>query len=200
MWDQRYGRPGYLFGTAPAQFLTRHEQLVPRQGECLCVADGEGRNSVWLAKRGLTVTAMDSSTVGLEKARALAAREGARVAYRLADLQDWEWEADRWDVLAAIFIQFAAPDFRDRLFAGFRRTIRPGGTLLLHGYRPEQVTLGTGGPPCAENMYTEEMLRDAFGDWQMDVLASHDTVIEEGAGHSGPSALIDLIARKPSRE
>jgi hypothetical protein len=97
----------------------------------------------------------------------------------------------------AIFIQFADPEFRARIFAGMQQATKPGGLILLQGYRPEQIAYGTGGPPIPENLYTETLLREAFAGWTIEHLASHDSVIEEGAGHSGLSALIDLVARKP---
>lgn len=198
MWDKRYAQPGFLFGTEPAAFLTKHKAVLPDGGTCLCVADGEGRNSVWLARQGLDVSAMDSSEVGVTKANGLARDAGVDVDFQVADLRTWDWAPDRWDVVAAIFIQFADPAFRDQIFAGMKRTLKPGGLLLLHGYRPEQIGYGTGGPPCAENMYTQEMLRSAFGDFDVQVLDAYDAEVDEGAGHSGMSALIDLVAVKPA--
>jgi len=99
--------------------------------------------------------------------------------------------------VAGIYIQFAEPDFRDEIFAGMKRALKPGGILLLHGYRPEQLEYGTGGPPCAENMYTVDLLRAAFSDMEILRLAAYDREVDEGRGHSGMSALIDLVARKP---
>lgn len=198
MWDKRYAQPGFLFGTEPAAFLTKHKAALPDGGTCLCVADGEGRNSVWLARQGLDVSAMDSSDVGVTKANGLARDAGVDVDFQVADLRTWDWAPDRWDVVAAIFIQFADPAFREQIFAGMKRTLKPGGLLLLHGYRPEQIGYGTGGPPCAENMYTEPMLAEAFGDFDVQVLDAYDAEVDEGAGHSGMSALIDLVAVKPA--
>jgi hypothetical protein len=96
----------------------------------------------------------------------------------------------------AIFIQFLTPHQRGQVFDGMQRTLRPGGRLLLHGYRPEQVALGTGGPSNPDHMYTEALLLDAFGGMDIERLESYDAVIEEGKGHLGESALIDLIATK----
>lgn len=197
MWDERFDRPDYLFGTEPAAFLCTQAHLLEPGARALAVADGEGRNSVFLAERGLAVTAMDASPVGVEKARRLAAARGVEVDFRVADIANWDWSAESYDIVAAIFIQFAGPDLRTRIFAGLRKAVRPGGLLMLHGYRPEQLAYGTGGPPHAENMYTETMLREAFGDWQILRLAAHDTEIVEGEGHAGMSALIDLVARRP---
>ncbi len=197
MWDERYSGEAFLFGTAPAAFLKAQAHLLMPGQNALSVADGEGRNSVFLAEQGLAVTAMDASPVGVDKARRLAAERGVSVDFHVADILSWDWTPDSYDVVVAVFIQFLAPDARSAVFEGMKRTLRSGGRLLLHGYRPEQVDYGTGGPPYRENMYTIDLLRQAFGDMSIERLAAYDAVIEEGAGHSGLSALIDLVAKKP---
>lgn len=198
MWDERYGNEDYLFGTEPSRFLKHNSDLLQVGGMALAVADGEGRNSVFMAERGLRVTAMDSSAVGMEKARRLAAERGVEVDFMLADLQDWDWEATRYDVIAAIFIQFADPAFRAEIFDGMERALMPGGLLMLHGYTPKQIEHGTGGPPVPEQLYTRDMLTDRFGDWDIVRLEEYEAELDEGTGHSGMSALIDLIARRPT--
>jgi cyclopropane fatty-acyl-phospholipid synthase-like methyltransferase len=196
MWDERYSIDGYLFGTEPAAYVSAHADLLEPGQTALAVADGEGRNSVYLAQRGVHVVAMDASPVGVAKARRLAAERGVTVDFRVADILTWTWTPDVHDAVVAIFIQFLTPDQRAVVFEGMQRTLRPGGRLLLHGYRPEQVALGTGGPSDPAHMYTEELLLDAFGGMQIDRLESYDAAIEEGTGHLGQSALIDLIATK----
>lgn len=196
MWDQRYSTSDYVFGTEPAAFLTEHVGRIDPGSDVLVVADGEGRNSVYLAAHGLGVTAMDVSEVGVEKARHLAADRGVTVDFRVADLLAWEWEPEAYDAVVAVFIQFLDPAPRAVVFDGMRRTLRPGGRLLLHGYRPEQIGYGTGGPPNPAHLYDEALLADAFASMDIELLRSHDTEIDEGAGHSGMSALIDLVATK----
>lgn len=197
-WNTRYAGDGYLFGTSPNTFLaSQRHRLTPGQ-RALAVADGEGRNGVWLAEQGLRVTAVDFSPVALAKARRLAESRGVEVSFVQADLAVWEWKESSFDAVAAIFIQFADPTLREAIFRGIRCTLAPGGLLLLQGYRPEQVQYGTGGPPHAENMYTAAMLREAFPDFEIVSLMEHDSAIQEGAGHHGVSALVDLVARKPS--
>lgn len=198
MWNDRYDRPDYLFGTAPAVFLTEQAEWLRPGLRALAVADGEGRNSVYMAGQGLDVVAFDAAEVGLDKARRLAAARGVTVDFRLSDIESWDWDAAPYDLVVAIFIQFADPALRARIFEGMTRALAPGGVLLLHGYRPEQVDYGTGGPPLRENMYTEEMLRAAFADLEILRLESYDREVQEGEGHSGMSALIDLVARKPA--
>ncbi|WP_244483452.1 class I SAM-dependent methyltransferase [Mesorhizobium sp. 1M-11] len=162
----------------------------------LAVADGEGRNGVWLAERGLDVVSVDGSGVGLAKARALAHRRGVSLQTVLADLALWEWESEAYDVVVAIFVQFAPPDLRKTMFEGFHTCLKPGGILVMQGYRVEQLRYGTGGPPHADHLYTRDLLIRSFGHWEIRHLQEHDSVIEEGAGHSGMSALIDLVAEK----
>ncbi|MBM1172134.1 class I SAM-dependent methyltransferase [Microvirga arabica] len=197
-WNTRYSGEDYLFGTSPNAFLASQRHLLAPGQRALAVADGEGRNGVWLAEQGLRVTATDFSPVAIAKARQLAESRGVEVSFVQADLAGWEWQESSFDVVAAIFIQFADPTLREAIFRGIRRTLAPGGLLLLQGYRPEQVGYGTGGPPHAENMYTVSMLREAFHDFEIVSLVEHDSVIQEGTGHHGVSALVDLVARKPS--
>jgi len=196
-WNERFAGDDYLFGTAPNAFLVSQQSLLKPGQRALAVADGEGRNGTWLAAQGLQVLAIDASPVGLTKARRLAAERGVELETRVVDIETFDWTADSWDVIAAIFIQFAGPPLRARIFAGMRQALAPGGHLILQGYRPEQLDYGTGGPPYAENMYTEEMLREAFADLEIAHLEAHDSEIHEGRGHDGMSALIDLVARKP---
>lgn len=196
-WDARYATDTYLFGKDPAMFLTREAARIADGARVLCVADGEGRNSVYLASLGHNVTAFDPSPNAVAKARALAAATGATVNFNIASLDDWDWTTPA-DVIAAIFIQFLNPDARAAVFATFREALPSGGLLLLHGYAPRQVEYGTGGPPFVDHMYTLPMLEQAFAGWDILHSADYDAVIEEGPGHSGKSGLIDFVARKPA--
>lgn len=196
MWDERYAQDGYLFGTEPNAFLVSQRHLLKPGMSCLAVADGEGRNGVWLAQQGLQVLSVEASPVALEKAKKLASQRGAKVEFEQADLAQWQWGENRFDAVAAIFIQFAPPALREQMFAGIKRCLKPGGLLLLQGYTPRQLEYKTGGPPVAENMYTEMLLRNAFGGMEILHLREHDDHIGEGTAHSGMSALIDLVARK----
>ncbi|NBB99174.1 MAG: methyltransferase domain-containing protein [Alphaproteobacteria bacterium] len=199
MWEDRFNTPDYVFGIDPAAALRDHAAwLVPGQ-RALAVADGEGRNSVFMAERGLHVTAADYAPSALAKARALADARGVTVDFQQVDLlADWP---DTWrgafDLVVGIFIQFTGPTDRSAMFARMAKCLRPGGVLVLHGYRPEQLAYGTGGPRAVENLYTGDMLRAAFPGWQIAECRTYDRDIREGTGHAGMSALIDFIARKP---
>ena len=197
MWNERYARPDYLFGREPAAFLLAQAHRLPPASRVLCVADGEGRNSTWLAAQGHRVTAFDPAPNALDKARRLAAERGVAVTFHEAGVEDWAWEPGAFDAVVAVFVQFAPPPMRAALFEGMARTLRPGGLLLLHGYAPRQVGYGTGGPPHRENMYTLEMLHAAFPGWAVLHEADYDAEVQEGEGHSGRSALIDFVAARP---
>ena len=195
-WNERYATETYIFGTAPNVFLASQADLIRPGLRALAIADGEGRNGVWLAEQGAQVHAIDVSPAALEKARKLAAERGVALDIEQADVLNWNWPEAAYDLVAAIFIQFAPPPGRDRIIKGIRRTLKPGGVLILQGYTPKQIEFGTGGPPSAANMYTSELLRDWFGDWEILHLAEHESFISEGTHHHGMSALIDLVARK----
>lgn len=196
-WNERYDTDHYVFGETPNAFLASQIDIVRKHQSALAIADGEGRNGVWLAEQGLDVLALDSSSVGLEKSQRLAAKRGVRIETRLADIAAYDWPQNQFDLVAAIFIQFADPALRSAIFEGIRTTLRPGGTVILEGYRPGQIAYGTGGPRQVENLYTRRILEDAFSGFEILYLAERDAEIREGTGHAGMSALIDLVARKP---
>ena len=195
-WNARFAGDEFRFGTAPNGWLERHAGLFTPGQKVLCVADGEGRNSVWLAECGLVVDAFDIADVGVAKARRLAASRGVQVSYAVSDSDSFAWQSGHYDAVVAIFIQFANPAERERIFSGMIRALAPGGLLILQGYTPRQLEYRTGGPPFAEHLYTEALLREHFAALDIVHLREHDEVVREGKGHSGMSALIDLVAQK----
>jgi len=197
-WNERFAAPGYLFGEAPNAFVRHRAMGVLRPGHsALCVADGEGRNSVWLAEQGLVVTAFDFAENAVRKARALAATRGVRVDHHLSSFEAWPFEPDSVDAVVAIFIQFLDPVPREAAFAAMKSAVKPGGHFLLEGYAPRQLEYGTGGPGAVENLYTREWIERTFAGWTIRELREYDAVLEEGTRHVGMSALIDLVAQRP---
>ncbi len=195
-WNKRFEAGEFIFGQEPNEYLRSHAALLRPGGRALCVADGEGRNSVWLAAQGLEVDAFDIAEVGVAKARKLAAQAGVSVNYSVADCDQWRWPVGAYDLVAAIFIQFADPAMRERLFAHMVDALAPGGLLVLQGYTPEQLVHKTGGPPLVEHLYTEALLRDAFAALEILELKSYEADLSEGTQHKGRSALVGLVARK----
>ncbi len=196
-WNTRFSDASYIFGTEPNAFLSsQHIRLRPGM-RALAVADGEGRNGVWLAKQRLDVLSVDFSPVALKKADELAKANRVTLKTECVDLATWDWGGPRFDLVAAIFIQFAAPDLRDHIFQKMKDVLVPGGLLLLEGYRPEQLAYGTGGPQDIEKLYTPCLLKQAFSDMEILLLEEYDAELNEGERHKGMSAVIDLVAQKP---
>jgi SAM-dependent methyltransferase len=197
-WSDKYRAAGddYLFGTGPNRFLAAQASWMDGGGRALSIADGEGRNAVWLAERGFDVTATELSPVALDKAARLAAQRGVSVDFAHADALCWTYPEESFDLVVGVFIQFAAPDERRVLFDNMKRTLKPGGRIVLQGYTPKQLDYRTGGPSAVENLYTAALLREAFGDLELECLQEYEDVLSEGLAHRGQSALIGMVARK----
>ncbi len=197
-WNARYGTDDYLFGTAPNAFLREQAHHLPAAGKVLCVADGEGRNSVWLAGQGHQVDAFDVASAGVAKAQRLAQRSGVSVSFEVADCEAWPWPQARYDGVAAIFIQFVEPALRKRLFARMVAALKPGGILVLQGYTPRQLELKTGGPGLASHLYTTEQLREDFAGLTILEMRDYEAELNEGERHRGLSALVGMVAQRPA--
>lgn len=195
-WNRRFTGDEFLFGTEPNAWLREHASVWPAGARLLAVADGEGRNSVWLAQQGFEVDAFDIAAVGVAKARRLAERAGVQVNFSVTDCDGFDWRPGRYAGIAAIFIQFADPPLRERLFRHIIDSLAPGGVLVLQGYTPKQLEYRTGGPPFVSHLYTPELLRTAFAPLEIVELREYEDDVREGTGHSGRSALIGMVARK----
>ena len=196
-WDQNFSAPGYKYGTAPNAFLAEQAQRIKPGGEVLVPGDGEGRNSVWLAQQGFTVTAMDASAVGLEKARALAAERRVALQTVQGDLVEWAPEAGRFDAVVLTYVHLPEAIRRAahrRLAAG----LRPGGWLILECFHPGQLPRSSGGPKDPGMLYTPDMLgKDFEGLLTTDMAWDGETVLSEGPGHQGLAHVIRWIGRMP---
>lgn len=197
MWDQRYGEPGFAYGTEPNDFLAANaERYLPAGGEILSLAEGEGRNAVFLARLGFRVTGVDGSAVGLEKARKLAAQRGVEIRTVVADLAHFDLGVERWDGVVSIW--FHTPSVtRARIHRSVVAALRPGGALLLEAYTPKQLELGTGGPPTADWLMTAAALRDELAGLELLLIEEKIREVNEGRFHGGPSAVLQVVARKP---
>ena len=196
-WESRFAVPDYAFGKEPNYFLASCKPLLPRSGRVLTVADGEGRNGVWLAEQGLEVLSIDFSPSAQRKARALAAERGVNVAFRQVDVHSFAYPEAAFDVVVEIFTQFSTPAERAVKWAGMRRALKSGGLLILQGYTPKQLDYGTGGPKQVENLYTRPMIEAAWGDFRDVQIVEEEREMHEGAAHAGMSAMIGFTGRKP---
>jgi SAM-dependent methyltransferase len=195
-WEARFSEPGYLFGTEPNAFLKSKAGLLKPGQKVLSIADGEGRNGVFLAGLGLDVLAIDISPTALAKSQALAKERGVTLRTELADLETWPWPVEAFDVVVGIFFQFLPPGLRQRVFESIKRALKPGGLLLIEGYGLGQLKYNTGGPSEPERLYTRPMLQDAFAGLASLEIEEYDSALSEGDRHVGMSALIDLVGRK----
>jgi len=196
-WERRYDAPRYIFGEEPNAFLASCESMLPDHGTALAVADGEGRNGVWLSRKGLTVTSVDFSPTGQQKARALARNHGVNVTLIQADLHNWTASPETFDVAVDIFTQFSDPDQRQARWDNLKHALKHGGLLILAGYTPKQLDYGTGGPKVFERFYTRGLLTDVFGDFHQLVITESEVEMSEGSDHTGMSAIITLTGFKP---
>jgi SAM-dependent methyltransferase len=195
-WDARYDTPDYRFGTEPNGFLVSVADRLP-SGDALCLAEGEGRNAVYLAGLGYDVTAVDASKVGLAKAERLAAERGVSIRTIVADLEDHRIEPDAWDVIVLTFAHLE-PGLRKRVHRASVRALRPGGALVLEAYTPAQVELGTGGPPTPERLMTLNDLRAELSELRFEIGREVHRELSEGSAHNGVGAVVQVLAFKPS--
>jgi SAM-dependent methyltransferase len=195
MWDQRYNTSDYVYGTEPNDFLASAIEELPK-GQALCIAEGEGRNAVFLAEHGHQVLAVDSSAIGLEKAARLAAERGVRIATEVTDLAHFDVEADSWDTVISIFAH-VPPAIRKPLHKKIVGGLRSGGVLVLEAYTPAQVGLGTGGPPVPELTMTLAELRQELHGLHFIHAVEQEREVIEGSLHTGRGAVVQVLAVKP---
>jgi len=195
-WESRYSVPEFIFGKEPNYFLQSSRGLLPVSGKALAIADGEGRNGVWLAEQGLDVVCLDFAESAQLKATSLAKERGVKIDLVRADIHSWNYPPDTFDVVIDIFTQFSSPAERIKKWRGIHNTLKPGGLFILQGYTPRQLQYNTGGPKKIENLYTRQLLEEAFGDFHDVRIVEEDRDMREGPAHSGMSAVIGLTARK----
>lgn len=195
-WDSRYSEPGYAYGTRPNDFLAERIDLLPESGKVLCLAEGEGRNAVFLASHGYDVVAVDSSPVGLQKALELARIRSVHIRTIVADLAGFSIEPESYDAVISIYCHLP-PDVRKQVHKRIRSGLKPGGILLLEGYTPDQLQHATGGPPSSELMMNLQMLTTEFSGLEILHATELERDIHEGRLHTGLGSVVQFIARKP---
>jgi len=195
MWNARYSAPAYAYGTEPNDFLAAVAARIP-PGRVLSIADGEGRNGVYLATLGYDVTSVDSSSVGLAKAQRLAAERGVHITTIVADLADYEIALHSWEGIVSIFCHLPPP-LRRRVHEQVVRGLTPGGLYVLEAYSVQQLRHGTGGPTSVELLLTLDALRTELDGLDLLHAVEIERDIHEGELHHGRSAVVQVIAKKP---
>ncbi len=194
-WDTRYGSDEFYYGTEANDFLRESAKRISPGGAVLCLAEGEGRNAVFLAENGFKVTAVDGSSVGLAKMEKLAVSKKLSVASIVSDLSDYQIEPGKWDGIVSIWCHIPK-DLRKIVHRKIVEGLRPGGILILESYHPRQLEFKTGGPPDASLMMTLNDLRGELFGLNFIVAREIEREIHEGKGHSGKSAVVQVICRK----
>ncbi len=196
-WNERFDKEEFIFGKEPNEYLVEKTQEYLKSGKkVLCIADGEGRNGVWLAKQGMQVVGFDASDIALAKANRFAKDHQVQVEYFFSDSDGFVWQENAYDAVIGIFIQFADAKMRERIFKNVYATLKPGGVFILQGYTPKQLDYKTGGPSLIEHLYTEELMQDLASNFEILELVSYEKELSEGPRHTGMSALLGLVARK----
>ena len=198
-WDARYREPELAYGDAPNDFLVSVAEQLPERGRVLCLAEGQGRNAVWLAACGHRVFAVDQSVVGLARAQSLASARGVTIDTEVADLADIDPGAAEWDAVVSVFAHTPA-DVRRALHARVVRALRPGGAFVLEAYTPEQTARDTGGPSgdaARDITMTADGLRAELDGLRFEILRETERAVHEGPYHTGAAAVVQVLAWKP---
>lgn len=196
MWNERYAEPGFAYGTEPNDFLRAQASRLPTSGLALELCAGEGRNGVWLAQRGLAVTSVDGSSVGLAKAARLAAERGVPLETVVSDMANYEVGQRTWNVIVSVFAHLP-PELRRRVHSSCVRALAPGGLFVLEAYTPAQVPRGTGGPRDPSMCMSLALLREELAGLTFEHAEELEREIHEGAHHRGVSSVVQVVARKP---
>lgn len=193
-WDERYSESEFAYGTEPNEFLVEAIQHIPK-GRVLCLCEGEGRNAVYLAEQGYTVTAVDASAVGMAKAQKLAAERGVVIETIVSDLGDYSIEADSFNAVVSIFCH-VPKDLREKVHQQVIHGLKQNGVLVLEAYFPKQLEFGTGGPPTAELMMDLQSLKIELAGLELVHAEEKVRDVIEGKYHTGQGAVVQVIARK----
>jgi tellurite methyltransferase len=184
-WDQRFGKKEFALGKEPNPFLKKHIHLLSR-GKALDLATGEGRNAVFLGENGFEVEAVDISEKGLKKTRELAREKGVKVNAHLVDLDHYQIQKERYDLIASFYF------LKRRLIPKIRKGVRKGGKIIFETYLLEHRTLAAGGPRQAKYFLKPNELLRFFKDFR--ILFYREGIFREGGKRK---AVASLIAEKP---
>ena len=194
MWDERYDEPEYAYGVKPNDFLLANHKVLP-QGKVLSLAEGEGRNAVFLAKQGFQVTAIDSSIVGINKAKKLAEENDVKVDFLHIDICDFNFEENYWDAIVSIFCPLPSMLRRD-VYLRLQRSLKKGGVFLLEAYTPKQVQFDTGGGKDRDLMQSSQTLNQELTALKFSHLSELQRSVVEGKYHTGLASVVQAVGSR----
>jgi len=197
MWDERYSGREYFYGKEPNDFLKDNIDLVKAGDSVLCLAEGEGRNAAFIARSQSSahVTAVDASKVGLEKTKALAREQNVQIETVHADLAQYDLGIEQWDVIVSIWCHLPA-DLRRKVHAAVVRALKPNGRFILDAYTPDQLKHGTGGSKALDMLMQLSELKNELSGLDFKIGRECERDVQEGQGHFGLSAVVQVIAQK----
>ncbi|MHA6259249.1 class I SAM-dependent methyltransferase [Sporosarcina sp. CAU 1771] len=193
-WDQKFSREEYIFGKEPNEFIVQATEHLPK-GKILCIAEGEGRNAVYLASLGHDVTTWDYSKIGLEKTKRLADEKGVTLKIELRDLEHVVWDEEEWDAIVHVFGHFPT-EILGRTLAGVNKALKPGGYYISELYTKEQLKYGTGGPGKLELLIDPKQMLSAFSDSFVKHFHIGEVNREEGLNHTGTAHVVQCQFQK----
>jgi len=193
MWNQRYAGDDYIYGTEPNSFLAERVDLL--MGPVLSLAEGEGRNAVFLAARGLKVHGVDGSDVALTKARALAFSRGVEIQTEVSDLGMFKPTANYYGSVVSIFAHLPGT-VRNRLYPLVEQCLKPDGIIILEAYTHDQLARETGGPKDADMLMTRAKIEREFPNLEPILLRELERIVQEGKYHTGMASVVQFIGRK----
>ena len=194
MWDERFDTPEYIYGTQPNDFLVSVANEIP-PSKVLCLADGEGRNGVYLASLGYEVLAVDQSAVGLAKAQKLAIAKQVSITTIQANLADFVIEPEAWDGIVSIYCHLPS-SLRNKVYQQIIRGLKPNGVFMLEGFAPEQLQYNTGGPKDLDLLPKLVTLQEELGSLNWEISQDIERELWEGRYHNGKAAVIQMLGRK----
>ena len=198
IWDERFAGEDFVYGIAPNSWLEQQASRIPARGRVLSLGEGEGRNAVWLAKRGFAVDAVDGSAVGLAKARRLAEREGVSIATTVGDLATYQPASAAYDAVVLVFVHLP-PKLRALVHGRAQSALKPGGLVIVEAFTPRQLPRGSGGPKQAEMLYEPAALQADFPSLVWEPLEEVETDLDEGTLHKGVASVVRGVGRLPGK-
>tara|TARA_B100000795_G_scaffold103119_1_gene76022 strand:+ start:3456 stop:4076 length:621 start_codon:yes stop_codon:yes gene_type:complete len=200
MWDKRYGNTEYAYGEEPNAFFKKTLDKLDLKGSILLPAEGEGRNAVYAAKKRMEVFAFDISIEGKNKALELAKKENVEINYEVGEFSNLNIANYTYDSAALIYAHFP-PNIRDSYHQKISELIKPNGILILEGFSKSHLALqqqnpNVGGPKNEALLFSIEMMKKDFANFEIIQLEEKEIELNEGEYHQGKAKVIRFIGKK----
>ncbi len=196
-WDERYGVNEFIYGKEPNLFLRQNTDVIPK-GKVLCLADGEGRNGVWLTQKGYDVTSIDFSSQAIEKSKRLANDNNITINYICADILNYDFGTEQYEGIVSIFSHFKINDM-NILHQKYYDALKPNGIFLMEAFAREQLPLDTGGPKDIRLLYNIDEVKKSFPVGDIELLRKDIVYLHEGELHDGKAIVVRAVIRKSSK-